>query len=99
MISSPFYRPPEVIVKNKHYDQRSDIWSLGCIVAELVRHWLVQKNPELTSKIADPILFLGQSSSSTSEDGSEPSNANEQLMLIFRTIGRKAEPCSLYSAK
>lgn len=98
-ICQPFYRPPEVIVKNKHYDQRTDIWSLGCIVAELVRHWLVQKNPELASKIDDPILFLGESSPSTSEDGSEPSDTTDQLKIILRILGRKAEPCRLYSAK
>ena len=31
------YRPPEVILHEKTYDQMADIWSLGCILAELMK--------------------------------------------------------------
>lgn len=31
------YRPPEVILHEKAYDQMVDIWSLGCILAELIK--------------------------------------------------------------
>ena len=30
-----WYRPPEIILGNQHYDQKIDIWSAGCIIAEL----------------------------------------------------------------
>jgi serine/threonine protein kinase len=30
-----WYRPPEVILQNVHYDQSADIWSLGCIISEV----------------------------------------------------------------
>lgn len=31
-----WYRPPELIMLNKHYDMSVDIWSTGCIFAELL---------------------------------------------------------------
>lgn len=31
-----WYRPPELIMLNKHYDTSVDIWSTGCIFAEMI---------------------------------------------------------------
>lgn len=31
-----YYRPPEVMIQEKHYDERSDIWAIGCVLAELL---------------------------------------------------------------
>lgn len=31
-----FYRPPEAIVCQKNYDQKTDIWSFGCITSEII---------------------------------------------------------------
>lgn len=36
-VVSRWYRPPEVILLEKNYDQAADIWSLGCILAEMMR--------------------------------------------------------------
>ena len=30
-----YYRPPEVILHYTGYNQKADIWSLGCIVSEI----------------------------------------------------------------
>ena len=35
-ICSRWYRPPEVILLDKDYNEKVDIWSTGCIVAELL---------------------------------------------------------------
>lgn len=40
-----FYRPPEIILLCEDYNQKIDIWSLGCIFAELL---LLQENVERT---------------------------------------------------
>ena len=34
-----WYRPPEIILGNYVYDSKIDIWSLGCIFAELIYTW------------------------------------------------------------
>lgn len=31
-----WYRPPEVILAEKHYDFSADMWSLGCILFEMI---------------------------------------------------------------
>lgn len=32
-----WYRPPEILLMNKHYSYVVDVWSIGCIFAELVQ--------------------------------------------------------------
>ena len=35
-MASRWYRAPELIVMEKNYTNRADLWSVGCILAELV---------------------------------------------------------------
>ena len=35
-VVSRYYRPPEIILLEKNYDQKIDMWSMGCIFAELL---------------------------------------------------------------
>ena len=35
-VGSRWYRAPEICLVEKYYDQASDIWSLGCIIFELL---------------------------------------------------------------
>jgi serine/threonine protein kinase len=41
-VGSRWYRAPEVALVEKHYDQASDMWSLGCIIYEILQY--VQTN-------------------------------------------------------
>mmetsp|Transcript_41857 Transcript_41857/g.64045 ORF Transcript_41857/g.64045 Transcript_41857/m.64045 type:complete len:83 (-) Transcript_41857:539-787(-) len=36
-VVSRSYRPPEVIVTEKEYSKAVDIWSLGCVLAEILQ--------------------------------------------------------------
>lgn len=47
-----YYRPPEVILGQNDYDQRADIWSLGCMLAEIY---------QLTVQDQSSPLFLSDS--------------------------------------
>ena len=49
------YRPPEIILLCGYYDHKIDIWSLGCIFAELL---FLQEKYE---NFEDINLFPGQS--------------------------------------
>lgn len=35
-VCSRWYRPPEVILTQKYYNQKIDIWGLGCVLAEML---------------------------------------------------------------
>lgn len=35
-VISRWYRPPEIIFIEKKYDQSVDLWSLGCILSDMV---------------------------------------------------------------
>ena len=56
-----WYRAPELLLKNKHYGEAVDTWSIGCIIAELFRQGtpLFQGNSEVHQfqVIADIIGF------------------------------------------
>jgi len=51
---SRFYRPPEIILQNEDYDQKSDVWSVGCVISELMTR-SSQRFPQVDSTI----LFKG----------------------------------------
>lgn len=34
-----WYRPPEIILNSNSYDSKVDVWSMGCIFAELLYLW------------------------------------------------------------
>ncbi|CAB3404011.1 unnamed protein product [Caenorhabditis bovis] len=36
-----FYRPPELLMKSTDYDTSVDVWSAGCVVAEMIRRSVV----------------------------------------------------------
>lgn len=42
-VCSRWYRAPEVVLLSKDYGQAMDIWSLGCILAELLHFLLPDK--------------------------------------------------------
>jgi len=35
--TSMWYRAPEILFGSRHYDEKVDVWSMGCVVAELLR--------------------------------------------------------------
>ncbi|KAF9764170.1 putative CTD kinase subunit alpha like protein [Nosema granulosis] len=52
-----WYRAPEVVLGAQNYDFMIDIWSLGCIAAELILgHPLFQGNTEI--KILESIIYI-----------------------------------------
>jgi len=35
-VSTRWYRPPEIILLEMNYDFKVDMWSVGCMLAELI---------------------------------------------------------------
>ena len=99
-IVSRNYRPPEIILLDKHYDAGIDIWSAGCIFAELLICVLSDKK----LKDKEKIIFPGAScyplspkqkivSSNQAEDPDEDIgiSSRDQLKYICRVIGTPTE--------
>lgn len=51
-----YYRPPELIFQNNEYTEKADVWSVGCVVSEIIKQMGVN-----TGSYADKILFRGSS--------------------------------------
>ncbi len=88
-----WYRAPEIILLEKDYGPAIDIWSVGCIFAELLS---MMKENAATYQDRQP-LFPGTSCFPLSPDhkvlkkqGSPYSNS-DQLMVIFDVLGSPSE--------
>lgn len=101
-----FYRPPEVILGHTHYDFKSDIWSIGCTMAECVR--LTDKYRKVHGpNLNDRFLFPGGSCFPMSPDkkaisktvlsrkkdkrGGIDISGNDQLIKIIKVLGELEE--------
>jgi mitogen-activated protein kinase 1/3 len=89
-----WYRPPEIILLEKDYGAPIDIWSVGCIFAELLS---MMKENAATYQDRQP-LFPGSSCFPLSPDhkvsvkkGAFPSSQTDQINVIFDVIGTPTE--------
>lgn len=85
------YRAPEVILTLKAYDQAVDIWSLGCILAELIR-----KVENGSSKRGVSCLFNGSSCYPISpcaepQTDHQMVSSNDQLIKILEILGKPSQ--------
>mmetsp|Transcript_12081 Transcript_12081/g.20369 ORF Transcript_12081/g.20369 Transcript_12081/m.20369 type:complete len:328 (+) Transcript_12081:208-1191(+) len=90
-----WYRPPEIILTQKRYDSAVDIWSAGCIMAELLFCSKSYMQYELVAQ--DRILFKGTSCFPLSpmvpdtNTGRPRVGKNDQLRKIFSILGTQEE--------
>jgi mitogen-activated protein kinase 1/3 len=89
-----WYRAPEIILLEKDYGPAIDVWSIGCIFAELLSMMKTNSSTFIDRKP----LFPGKSCFplSPAKDMSEqrngfPFNTNDQLAVIFNVIGTPSE--------
>ncbi|KAK1442042.1 STKc MAPK [Babesia gibsoni] len=85
-----WYRAPELILLQENYTAAIDVWSAGCIFAELLN--MVKNNvPDSTARSP---LFPGSSCFPLSPDNknsSDKARDNDQLNMIFNIIGTPSE--------
>ena len=94
-----WYRAPELILLEKDYGPAIDMWSVGCIFAELLG---MMKESAPTYMDRKP-LFPGKSCFPLSPDkhvkeerGGFPFSKNDQLAVIFEVIGTPSEEDKSY---
>lgn len=82
-----YYRAPEGLVNCKKYDYSTDIWSYGCVIAELVRYVFMTKSDDDNDCA---VLFKGDFCSINSPLTSErdiKAATSDQLQLIVESLG------------
>jgi mitogen-activated protein kinase 1/3 len=66
-VVSRYYRAPEIILLEKEYTQKVDMWSIGCIFAEMLH--CLEPNNQLKLKEQNRVLLPGNSCYPLSPDG------------------------------
>lgn len=106
-VASRFYRAPEIILCDPKYDFGVDIWSIGCILAELLLNFVENetkpkgKNASHDKvKISDIYIFPGDSCFPISpchamnnalDPGAINLSSDDQLIKILELIGSPKE--------
>lgn len=100
-VGSRWYRAPEVALVEKQYDQASDMWSLGCIIYELILYTLkADKNFEYKDFQKVRYLFQGGScfplSPCKTTNNIEAGQNNQvgktdQVKVILKTLGPQSD--------
>lgn len=84
-----YFRSPEIIFQQNSYDERTDLWSFGCLASQLIKH-MQEPNLDIRKKI----LFKGNSCYPISPgvDGDEKKlSSRDQTIQILRVLG-KSQP-------
>jgi serine/threonine protein kinase len=58
-MTSRYYRAPELMMGNKKYTSNIDIWSTGCVIAELVLGEPLFKGSNHKSQLLEIVKILG----------------------------------------
>lgn len=90
-----WYRPPELIMLNKHYDTSVDIWSTGCIFAELLNRKPLFPGSNYLSQLQHIVGLVGIPDGILSSSSFQNKDAVEFLLNLKI---QKKEDNSLQSA-
>ena len=58
-ICSRFYRPPELVVGATYYTTQVDVWSMGCVIVELVHNQPIFQGKSAKDQLREIIKILG----------------------------------------
>ena len=89
-----WYRAPEIILLEKDYGPAIDMWSIGCIFAELLgmmktkSSTFMERKPLFPGKSCFP---LSPAKDLTESRNGFPYSTNDQLAVIFNVIGTPSE--------
>ena len=61
LVGSRWYRAPEISLLQKSYDQAQDMWSLGCVIFEILQMARPAQSPAAPTAYTDRVLFPGDS--------------------------------------
>ena len=90
-VATPCYRAPEVVMSLESYNSTIDIWSIGCIFAELLARLLSQLKGYCKHLRVVPLFNLTDQprlySGVNWDDGEGETEAHRELSTVFDVIG------------
>mmetsp|Transcript_38074 Transcript_38074/g.58102 ORF Transcript_38074/g.58102 Transcript_38074/m.58102 type:complete len:144 (-) Transcript_38074:212-643(-) len=87
-VCTRWYRPPEIILLEKEYDSRVDIWGAGCTVAEILSSTTPYVEQGLNPE--DRYVFQGASCYPLSPAGNDVKDG-DQMQIILHMLGRQSD--------
>ena len=78
------YRPPEVIILEKKYRNSVDIWSAGCVIAEVIKQQIEYKEAGISKKGA---FFFGTHCEPLSPKNYNGPDSQDQMEAILKILG------------
>lgn len=87
-MQSRSYRAPEVILGCR-YDYKIDLWSLGCIIAELFSGYVIFQNDSIQGLLARVIGIVGQIPEYMMKEGKLVSNFFTREGIIYQEAGEE----------
>lgn len=104
-VATRWYRAPELILANENYDSKIEIWSLGCIMAELYLRQPFLKGTDWKNQLYLILDTLGNPSDQDTEFIENPnakkflrnfpSNSKGKLKQIFQSVDISPEALDL----
>ena len=82
-----WYRPPDILLGNEQYNAKIDIWSIGCIFAEMVNGKPLFKGKNEEQQLAQIYNVLGSPNPETWEDVTELQNYSKFQLDEFEAKG------------
>jgi mitogen-activated protein kinase 1/3 len=85
-----WYRAPELILLEKNYDKKIDVWSLGCVFAEmlsLIRDnspYYAERGPLFPGKSCFP---LSPGAANSGSNNGYPAGQHDQINIIMEILG------------
>ncbi|CAI4736715.1 CPA_1a_G0048310.mRNA.1.CDS.1 [Saccharomyces cerevisiae] len=81
---SRFYRAPELLLNSKDYTTQIDIWSLGCIIGEMIKGQPLFKGDSANSQLEEIAKLLGRFPKSSIKNSQELQDSlNDQKFKKF----------------
>ena len=77
-IATRWYRPPEILLASKNYNKMADIWSVGCVLAEMVTSKVLFPGSSSLNQIERILEFTGLPNKQE-----ELTNMNSEIFDVF----------------
>ena len=81
-ICSRYFRPPELVIGAKYYTTQVDVWSIGCVIAELVLNKPIFPGKSATDQFLEIMKVLGTPTSEQMKIMNPKSKGNSKLPKI-----------------